>query len=48
MPKGALEGSSKGDLGELPKVLPVERLRGNKEALKKLTAPAAPSSVRLR
>ena len=46
--KIALEGPNKGDLGEPPKVLLVERLQIDVEALKKLTAPAAPPRLRLR
>ena len=46
-PKFGLKGSSKGDLGEPPRVLPVERLQSDTEALKKLTAPVAPPRARL-
>ena len=46
-PKIGLDGSSKGDLGEPPRVLPVERLRIDIKTLNKLTAPAAPLRVRL-
>ena len=35
---GLLEGSSKGDMGKPPRVLPVEWLRRDVEALKKLTS----------
>ena len=51
MPKSAPEGSTQGEketCGEPRGVLPVERLRNNVEALKKLTAPAALPRVRLR
>ena len=42
-----LKGSSKGDSEEPSRVLPVERLKSNVEALKKLTAPVAPPRVRV-
>ena len=46
-PKFGLEGSSKGNLGKPPRVLLVERLQSDVEALKKLTTPVAPPRVRL-
>ena len=48
MTKIALKGFSKGDLEEPPRVLLVERLWSDVNALKKLMAPVAPPRVRLR
>ena len=47
-PKSRLEVSSKHDLKEPTRVLPVERLLSNAEALNKLTALVAPPRLRLR
>ena len=47
IPKFGLKGSSEGDLEEMQRVLLVERLQSDVEALKKLTAPVAPPRVRL-
>ena len=46
-PKPGLEVSSKDDSEESSRVMPVERLLSNVEALNKLTAPLAPPRIRL-